>query len=267
MEQSLFATWDISDWEVVIDETAGQEEKLWLAEPGTGVLWLYKPPTVKNGFRQGEDWAEKVSQELAALVGVPCAEVRLASRYDKPGSISRNLVPTGWEMQAGGLLLAETDESYQHGTCRVKGRPGHSIARIFEVLQGVGPPPNAELPGGFGAFDVFTGYLMLDAWVANRDRHDENWSVLLPLPTMDQPRRLCASYDQAGSLGYNMSAARCLDRLTRPNGVTQWAHKGSAHRFEHDPAVGPNHWWSSQCRHLSCAARLPGNIGWISCVL
>lgn len=28
------------------------------------------------------------------------------------------------------------------------------------------------------AFDVFTGYLLLDAWIANTDRHPHNWGVL-----------------------------------------------------------------------------------------
>lgn len=29
---------------------------------------------------------------------------------------------------------------------------------------------------GFAAFDQFCGYLLLDALVANRDRHEENWA-------------------------------------------------------------------------------------------
>lgn len=69
--------------------------------------WLFKPPTEKNGFRQGEDWSEKVRSEIARLISVPCAEIQLAVRSGRPGSISRNLRPQGWEMQSGSLLLAE----------------------------------------------------------------------------------------------------------------------------------------------------------------
>jgi hypothetical protein len=85
---------DVSGWEVAADEPAGQEEKKWLVQPDTGVKWLFKPPTEKNGFRQGEDWSEKVSSELAHLISVPCAEVQLAAFSGRAGSISRNLRPT-----------------------------------------------------------------------------------------------------------------------------------------------------------------------------
>lgn len=189
---------DVSRWEVAADEPAGQEEKKWLIQPLTGTKWLFKPPTEKNGFRQGEDWSEKVSSELARLIRVPCAEVQLADLSGRPGSISRNLRPHGWEMQAGSLLLAEADVDYQPGAMKVKGRPGHSLVRIKQSLDGAGPPPGETVPDEFGAFDVFVGFMVLDAWIANRDRHDENWSILLPPPGLSCPTLLCASYDQAG---------------------------------------------------------------------
>jgi hypothetical protein len=239
MCQPPFEVWDVSEWEVAVDEMAGQEEKQWLTQPATGVDWLFKPPTDKLGFRQGEDWAEKVSSEIASLISVPCAEVQLAVRDGRPGSISRNLRPQGWEMQSGSLLLADAMPEYQPGTMNIQGRPGHSLQRIAEVLAGAGPPPGVELPSGFRAFDVFAGYMVLDAWIANRDRHDENWSILLTPPGSEFARRLCGSYDQAGGLGFNVRPAECGQRLGRQDGVLSWVRKGTAHRFEHSPAEGP----------------------------
>ena len=29
------------------------------------------------------------------------------------------------------------------------------------------------------AVDVFVGYLMFDAWIANTDRHHENWALVV----------------------------------------------------------------------------------------
>jgi hypothetical protein len=235
-----FEVWDVSGWEVAADEPGGQEEKLWLVEPETGVRWLFKPPTIKNGFRHGEDWAEKVSSHLAKLISMPCAEVQFASfSQQQRGSVSRNLLPPGWEMQSGALLLAAADPAYQPGSVKIKGRPGHSLERIALALSGAGVPPNADLPAGFGAFDVFAGYMLFDAWIANRDRHDENWSILLPTIGPAGDRRLCGSYDHAGGLGYNVQETECAQRLRDQGGVLRWVRKGTAHRFEHSTEDGP----------------------------
>ena len=67
MSASLFEVWDVTGWEGHSDETEGQEEKWWLIDPSTNEIWLFKPPVVKNGVRQGEDWAERVSTELAVI--------------------------------------------------------------------------------------------------------------------------------------------------------------------------------------------------------
>jgi hypothetical protein len=51
--------------------------------------------------------------------------------------------------------------------------------------------------------------------------------------------RLCGSYDQAGSLGYNLREEERLRRLREPDGVLRWVERGTAYRFEHDPEAGP----------------------------
>jgi hypothetical protein len=71
MSQPPFEIWDVSEWEVAADEPAGLEERQWLTEPATGVDWLFKPPTEKFGFRQGEDWSEKVSSESSNFGRTP----------------------------------------------------------------------------------------------------------------------------------------------------------------------------------------------------
>lgn len=77
--------------------------------------------------------------------------------------------------------------------------------------------------------------LVLDAWVANQDRHDQNWAVLR---TTAAPVRLCLapSFDHASSLGFNELDVRRRRLLDKPGGVVVWAERGRAHRFEHDPS-------------------------------
>jgi hypothetical protein len=101
------------------------------------------------------------------------------------------------------------------------------------VLRDIDPPPSPYIPREFGAFDVFAGYMVLDAWIANRDRHDDNWAILLPPPDSADNLRLSDSYDQSSSLGYNVRESECTARLSQRNGVEQWARKGTAWRFEY----------------------------------
>ncbi|SPM33706.1 hypothetical protein MRAB57_1510 [Mycobacterium rhizamassiliense] len=231
MPSAQFGVWDVSEWEIFSDETEGVEEKYWLIDPTTRQRWLFKPPVVKFDFQQGEDWAERVSTELARLISVPCADVELAHRDGRRGSMSRYLAPPGWDLQPGKLMLAEFDPDY---VSQAKGRPGHSLDRIASALRDGRVDAPFGAPDGFSAFDVFAGYMVLDAWIANRDRHDDNWSILTP-PPGEANYRLCGSYDQSSSLGYNVNPNQRAQLLSEPGGVRRWAAKGTAHRFEHGP--------------------------------
>lgn len=91
------------------------------------------------------------------------------------------------------------------------------------------------------AVDVFAGYLVLDAWVANQDRHDRNWAVL-ERTDAPAPRRLAASYDNTSSLGFNLQDDRRRNTLAVAGGIDRWARRGRADQFEHDPANRSGVW-------------------------
>lgn len=241
-----FRVVDVTSWEVVDAESLGRNPKLWLREPGGADDrqrdWLFKPVVIPStGHRQGEDWAEKVVCELARLVAVPCADVELASRGDQRGSISRNVVPSGWSLELGPLLLGTVVEDYR-GTAAdatgrmrpIPGRPGHSIENIYRALSGCGTPLGS---GDGNATETFASYLLLDAWVANQDRHDQNWAALRP-PAGSGGLRLAPSFDHASSVGFNLTDARRRSILDS-GGLEHFAERGRAQRFEHDPAAAP----------------------------
>ena len=77
----------------------------------------------------------------------------------------------------------------------------------FDVLPW--PTVDPPLPATFDARDVFVGYLLLDAWIGNSDRHHENWAII----QRDDGRFLSPSYDHASSLGRNEPDARMTGRL------------------------------------------------------
>lgn len=219
-----FVILDIDDWTVVGAEGSGGDEKDWLEAPDRS-RWLFKPRTEHEGWAQGEDWAEKIACELAAFLGVPAAHVELAVRDGRQGLVSLSLRPAGSELQPGGLLLAQLLSGYEPHR---RDRSGHSLDNIERVLGDVAPPPQLT---GMTAFEAFAGYLVMDALIANQDRHDENWAVLRPLPGTG-PVTLAGSYDHGSSLGFNLTDARRTVVLAR-DGVPDFAARARAQRFDH----------------------------------
>lgn len=135
-------------------------------------------------------------------------------------------------MQPGAALLDGHVEGYES---RTKLRDGHSLDNIEAVLADVGQPPTATCPDQLSGYDVFCGYLMLDALVANRDRHDYNWAILIPPGNSAVDAALSPSYDHASRLGFNLLDDR-RDRMLTEDSVLKWALSGTAWRFEHAPA-------------------------------
>jgi hypothetical protein len=230
----LYPVIDVSDWDIVADETSGAGAKYWLVKPGTEERWLFKTVTVKDGHVHGENWAEKAVSHLADLVNVSRATVEMAEYQGTQGCISADLRPAGYELQPGQVLLEQCQaRGYVHQS-KGKWHPGHSLENIRMALEGALPPPDCELPFNATAFDMFAGYLVLDAWVANRDRHDNNWAVLRPIGQSADPLRLCGSYDHASSLGFNVTDEERSRRLAEPEGLGRWCRRGYADRFEEE---------------------------------
>lgn len=196
---------DVTDWPVANIEPRGGGVNVWLGRAAD--LWLFKPVSRKSWGFQAEDRAEKISAEIAGLIRVPCAQVELAEREGVRGVISRDLAPSPWELQTGSLLLAGEIDGYQVGAKNIRGRPGHSLLNIRASLRDLGVPVVDSSFNDVGAFDLFCGYLVLDALVANRDRHDENWAVLRPTGRTARDL-LCPSFDHGSALGFNLTETK-----------------------------------------------------------
>jgi len=261
-----FPVTDVTGWEIVSEETSGAEAKFWLEDPGTGQRWLFKSVTIKNDHVHGEDWAEKAASHLAHLLGIPCAEVEMAVREGEKGSIVANLRPASYQMQPGQVVLESCDApGYIHRN-KGKDHPGHTLENIRDALREDRPPPGCTPPFDASAFDVFAGYVLFDAWIANQDRHDNNWSVLTPITATDSPRLLSGSYDHASSLAFGEPDSKRQMLLSRPDGVATWCARGKASRFEGRPKLAEaaytalqlaspeaREYWLEQLRHVSGA--------------
>jgi hypothetical protein len=169
-----FPILDVSAWDVAMLEPEGSDEKVWLTDPRTGRRALFKRNIRNDDAERADHWPEKLASEIALRLGISRARVDLALREGCRGCLSYDVKPDDWEMQPGWVLLAA--RYGHHDPMRPQ---GHTLERVQEVLAGHGHPPGFTGPAEFDAFDVFTGYLVFDALIANRDRHPANWSVLL----------------------------------------------------------------------------------------
>jgi hypothetical protein len=233
---------DISDWPIMAPEYGGDDNKDWVARPDGDDLseranwWLFKPAKYgqllgpggvpKAPYRRRDDKVEKIVSELAILVGLPAADVHIAERDSEEGIISRNVAPSGWDLQPGNTYLSEFED---YLNCDVEPRPsnrrGHNLLNIQRLLDGMLGPPGTTMET-WPAFEVFVTYLVFDAWIANTDRHALNWGVL----DRAGEQRLAKSFDHGSALASGSTEAH-LQKILH-GGMEEWCSKAMAHRFE-----------------------------------
>jgi len=167
----------------------------------------------------GEDWAEKVVCELAGLLGLPHVEYELAHEYEgamaiQPGVICPTFVPRPLILVLGNQLLYFSDQSYPKDVEHKYGIRQYTVDAVAEVVSILQPPAPgwmAWAPAGITtALGVFIGYVMLDAWVANQDRHHQNWGAIWLEPEL----RLAPTFDHGASLARNISDEERKERLS-----------------------------------------------------
>ncbi len=198
---------DISDIPAEQYEQLGTKFKFWFNSK-LGIQELFK----EGRLDTGENWAEKVACELCALLDLPHATYELAIWKGRRGVITPSFVPPEAFLVHGNELLAKTIRNYPHG--KMFGAKEYSLKAVLAIMKA----PVFKLPRTWKPFagfslplDVFIGYLMLDAWIANQDRHHENWGFLA-FP--GEGVFLAPTYDHASGLGRNETDESRKLRLT-----------------------------------------------------
>ena len=204
-------------------EPRGSKTNYWLHRDGKRFL-------LKIGrANTGEHWAEKVACELCTLLGLPHAHYELAKWKHHQCVLCETIVPKHGRLVMGNELLSDVHSHYPtHQRYQVS---DHTLGRIHRLLNTLEilPPlgwlsPNIEVDN---AFDVFIGYLLLDAWIANQDRHHENWGII----SYNEAIYLAPTYDHAASMGQNESDAVRKERLTtrdQNRHITRYIEKASS---------------------------------------
>ena len=196
-------------------ENVGSKEKFWYTRED-GHRWLFKT----NRPNTGEDWAEKIAAELCTLISLPHATYELATWTNKRGVVSRHMGQPDDQLVLGNELLAGRVLGYPRDRGQHFYRnPQYTLDLTLDTLSdpaiGILIDPAWSIPAGVQtAAEAFLGFLLLDAWIGNTDRHDKNWGVL-ERPTEQGPRRyLAPTFDHASSLGRELRDAERTERLT-----------------------------------------------------
>lgn len=222
------------------DEPMGSKEKWWVELPMFGDRqWLLKLARLDelDGTVSGEDWAEWTVHQLADQLGVPSATICPADLEGRRAIVSRSVLRDSLEyLDHGNSVLSARFADYDQS---IQGEnQGYTVAAVQHALEGVGPPADIEWPGGFTAFDVWAGYLLMDAWVAGRDRHHENWAVIL----RGDERRLAPSFDHGNALGFQERDERRVRMLGDEPHMMRWVERGTSHHFAGKPKLTELAW-------------------------
>lgn len=191
----------------------GSKRKFWFLRDDDA--WLFKQIRPNTG----EDWAEKISEGLCDLLNLPHASYELAQWGEHRGAISKSFLPAGGGIVFGNEILFTRDPDYPRkgrGSKTFYRTPQHTVGAVMEVMEN----PDVQFPAQWNppravvsAADAFCGYLLLDAWVGNTDRHHENWGlVLAPSEKGRYQAHLSPTFDHASSLASHITDR---DRETR----------------------------------------------------
>lgn len=199
-------------------EELGTKEKFWFQHQDLG-LCLFK----KARPRTGEAWSEKIASELCELIQLPHAIYELASFDDRRGVITPSFIPKEGSLILGNEVLSRLIKDYP----QTQDLPSqHTVSQVLEVLSShaLHLPINwTPLDGVTNPDEVFVGYLMLDAWISNTDRHHENWGIV----RIADGLYLAPTYDHAACLGQLLTDEERERRLTtKDSGYSIQAYVG-----------------------------------------
>jgi hypothetical protein len=216
-------------------EPLGSKPKFWFREGQQRLLFKAEDRGT------GEDWAEVVACNLCQLLGLPHVEYELAAEVDdqtllRPGVVCANMSPPPRTLVLGNQLLLALDPQYPHSQ-RFKVKQ-HTVDAVCDVLALLKAPEaewmSASPLGIATALDVFVGYVLLDAWIANQDRHHENWGAIWG-GVDGAALSLAPSFDHGAGLARNLQDTEREERLMtkdKNRGVPAFAAKGRSAFYE-----------------------------------
>jgi len=212
-----------SEW-ALDREAMGSKKKFWYREHNAADLWLFKYPQENKHTHElaGQHWAEKIAEQAAALMETHHAVVELAVFEGKRGSATKSFAHERRTLFHGNQLMAGSGAVPNYNVQATFGHSSHTLENIFKtfdvILVGDAFVRRSKL--------FFSEYLVLDALIANTDRHHENWGFVLK-QTADGgwTAAIAPTFDHASSLGRELQDER-RDQIIREGRIAHYVNKG-----------------------------------------
>ncbi len=184
-------------------EQLGTKEKFWFEDDNKQktLFKIGRPNT-------GENWSEVVTSNLCELLDIPHAKYEFATWEGKDGTITKSFVPRNHRLIHGNELLGKIITGY-HGEQKYKVRE-HTLDIVLAVAKFVPKLAPIGCNSNLSTLEIFAGYLMLDCWIGNQDRHHENWGFVF---SPDAKIHLAPTFDHASGLGCRVSDYERAKRL------------------------------------------------------
>ena len=178
---------DFSFWEEYegASEGSGRSEKIWLRNPDTGQIGLFK---YKKDIGTTDHVSECIAFELAQLLEIPCARFELGTYRGRTGSMSYNIIENPDQILVEGIYyIAQIYPEYDPELfVDVASNNRYSVEMVKKSIE------------RFVPIDGFLKMLMFDYLIGNSDRHQNNWAILIEgdkkqwSPLYDNSSSLCA---------------------------------------------------------------------------
>lgn len=166
-------------------EGSGRSEKLWLMNPDTGQIGLFK---FKKDIATTDHVSECIAYDLANLIGLSCARFEIGTYKGREGSMSYNIVEhEGMTLIEGIYCISLMYHGFDEELLMdLETGERYSLDMVKTALE------------PWGLFNDFLPILMFDFLIGNTDRHQSNWALILEnemlsiSPLYDNSSSLCA---------------------------------------------------------------------------
>ncbi len=176
---------DFSHWKEYdgASEGSGRSEKIWLIEPDTRKVGLFK---YKKDINTTDHISECIAYQLACLLNIECAKFELGTYKTREGSMSYNVIENPNQSLIEGINYI----ILKYPTYDVNILKDLATGKIYslEMIQECLP---ATIP-----FKDFLKIPLFDYLIGNTDRHQNNWAFIMEDGTL----RLSPLYDNSSSL-------------------------------------------------------------------
>jgi len=177
-----FSNWNLYEG---ASEGSGRSEKVWLQNPITGDIGLFK---FKKDVTTTDHVSECIACQIAEVLSIPCAKYELGTYNGMEGSMSYNIVQNeGATLIEGVVFISATYPEYNpENFVDLNSKKRYSLEMLADLLR------------ERNVLDAFITMVVFDFLIGNTDRHHSNWALISEngmtkfSPLYDNSSSLCA---------------------------------------------------------------------------